>query len=1345
MRGKKTVNFGGENERRRRPFGQQALVWLLCACLMFASLPIGYGGGMALAAQRQEIMGFTELPQDVRVQNVDVGTPLEELSLPEVLEVQLHQEGVASPSEAMQDGSQAAAAIIGQVAWESEPVYDSETEGVYAFTPALPEYYTLAEGVGLPVINVAVRKGELTKGTEKEEGKEQNFAGKKTRDEKESLDKLEEVQGEWQELYAVKATPGCGVVSEDTTWEGDGTLEQGELVVEPNVTLTIHGALTVVGNVTIQGGGTIKRGSGDAKFRVRQDGNLTVKDVTLEGASIDSPNSMIEVVRGQVRLGDGCKIQNCIKTQSSPEGDYTVDGEVRPTKGAGGAALYLQYATAVFDNPVLQNNASTVMGGAVFARNSELTVYGGTYCDNTNTEVYAGSCIYNVVSKVNIYGGRFLRNVANTTNGKGGCILNTPSNGTELHLYGGYFEGNINTNPRGGGAIYHCAYNPAKPDDSTGAILELCGAVQFCGDGVDGSGVDNIYLEMSLKNMVARKIQISNTLSYPVPLYVRASEGYVIAEGTGSYVLQQRDMKRINFTDLGFSGKKWYAVLDKWKNQIYLSETDPNYGYYVYYISNGASGIVVDDNRYEIDSVAKVQPADGLEWEGHTFLGWNTEPDGSGTYYNPGDSLTIEGDTNLYAIFAENTKTYTANFYSGNECGKETKEISLGESENSKTIAALEPKELDGFTFVGWEQDNPSGYAGEIQPGEEVALTKEGTDFYGVYQKLATLSYVAEGAVEVPESEEKLCLANVHEEITYQMPEFTIASAPLRSGHIFQGWNTMPDGSGESIPAESVQKFGQDIVLYAVWEQDEGAVPYQVEHYKQDLEGDGYAKTDTENLMGSKGKEVEALPKEYAGFHLSNAHPDSILSGKLEGDGGLVLKLYYDRDAYTVHFDLNGGYGAKPGAQEIRYGGLLQAVEDPVKAGYSFKGWRLGDNGMDGGLWDFGSPVEENTAVLETTLYAKWADELAPQMGDASFSAERKDFLSWLIKKENLAITVPVLEEGSGMKDAKYTLVPEQGEQETGEAQVTKQHGLPANSMVYGSGAAIIRTLQKEAGTGKYEAAITIDKDFKGKVLLTCTDNAGNVSATKILTAAGGGVVVEDNAPVITFSNTKDRMSDQTVDVDVLVEDSKNGEVSGGIAGISYQIDEEGKVRLPEEDFQGGMVEAYRFTLNLSGEGEHTVQVYAQDNAGNGSAQQMSLTIQKKEERKGQNTAEKEEHDMAGSILENGGFGKPQKPSQPGRPIGGEPRTGGGAQVKVYATAAMVAGFGYLLLYFEGEHGISEERKEEIIYRLIAWAKGGGTIRRYAGLAMIVLFLAYYHSIGKGVDVEWKEVYGKRE
>ena len=298
--------------------------------------------------------------------------------------------------------------------------------------------------------------------------------------------------------------------------------------------------------------------------------------------------------------------------------------------------------------------------------------------------------------------------------------------------------------------------------------------------------------------------------------------------------------------------------------------------------------------------------------------------------------------------------------------------------------------------------------------------------------------------------------------------------------------------------------------------------------------------------------------------------------------------------------------------------------------------------------------------------------------------------------------------------------------------------------MAYGSGASVLRALQGEAESGKYYAAVTIDEDFKGKVLLTCIDNAGNISATKTLTAMGGGVVVEDNAPTITFSNTRDRMADETVDIDVLVEDSKNGEVSGGIAEVGYQIDQEEVVKFPEEDFQGGMVESYRFTLNLSGEGEHTVKVHAEDNAGNGNTQQISLTIQGKEEVDGQNLAEKEEHDMEGAILETGDFGDPGNPSQPGKPIGGEPKTGGGAQVKIYATAAMIAGFGYLLLYFEGEHGISKEKKEEIVYRLIAWAKGGGIVRRYAGLAVIFLFLAYYHSIGKSVDVEWKEVYANR-
>ncbi len=1500
MEERKGSNLSGWKGRRNHSIGRRMLAGLLCVCLMVVSLPIEYGGGKALAAQKMEIVAFEELPQDVKVRQVEMGTPLERLGLPEALKVtcrKMEEAGSISPSEAAAGVSQPEQAVIEEVAWESQPEYSSETEGIYVFTPILPEHYFPAEGLELPKINVAVRGGGMSRGMEREEGEEQNFAGKKAKDEKESLDKLEEVQGEWQELYAAKAAPGCGVISEDATWES-GALANGELIVEPGVTLTLNGVLDISGSVTIRGGGTIERGRSGTKIAVKPGAHLTISGITMEGASISSPYSMIEVKNGEILLDNKCHLKHFIKTNDM-----------------GGAIFIDQGGKAVFDDIIIEYCSAPNYGGAVFARDSEVTIKSGIYRYNKTTSTkyqYGGGCLYNACSQYYIYGGQF---IGNTSVGCGGCIYNIEEEGSNLYLYGGYFEGNVckYKGYEGSGAIFYAAYDPARPGlGNLVTTLDLSGNVKFCGNGVEGSGVDGVYLEINTKKNTARKIQISNTLGYPVTLYLKAEENFVIAEGVkGHIILHERDMKKINFVDVGDSGKKWYAVLDKEKNEVYLSTTDPQYGYYVYYISNGAQGTVVDDGRYQIGDTAQVKPADPLQWEGHTFLEWNTEPDGSGKGYQPGEDLNIEGDTDLYAIFEEREKrTFTANFYSGDGCGKETKSIISDKFETSGKVEAPEPKELEGFTFIGWEEENPSGYTGELKPGQEATLTKEETDFYAVYQKDVTLSYVAEGAGKVPESETKPYFANVHQEIgyqepeftiaqgpqregftfvgwdtdldgngdayaegsvekftedtalyaqysqkkvfaadfysgsagskerlfelveesilsveitapglkemegwepvgwdantdsyagdvspgtalalteplqeyygvykkgvmlsydlngaqgiidpdiqhsranvhgevTYQIPEFTIASTPSRPGYIFQGWNTLPDGGGEDVPVESIQSYGEDTVLYAIWQEDERAVSYQVEHYKQDLEGDGYTKegSDTEGLTGIKGKDVEASPKEYAGFHFNNAHPSNALSGKLEEDGKLVLQVYYDRDVYTVDFDLNGGYGTKPDTQKVRYGGLVKAVEEPKKAGYNFKGWRLEDNGLDGGLWDFASPVEANTDSLETTLYAKWADELAPQMGDASFSTERKDFLNWLIKKENLVITVPVLEEGSGMKRAEYTLVPEQGEEKGGEAQVTEQHGLSSQSMAFGSGAFILRALQREAESGRYEAEFTIDRDFKGKVLLTCMDNAGNISATKTLTAMGGGVVVEDNAPTITFSSTQDRMADETVDIDVLVEDSKNGEVSGGIAEVGCQIDQEEVVKLPEEDFQGGMVESYHFTLNLSGEGKHTVKVQAEDNAGNGNTQQISLTIQGKEEMDGQNLAEKEEHDMEGAILETGDFGDPGNPSQPGKPIGGEPKTGGGAQVKIYATAAMVAGFGYLLLYFEGEHGITEEKKEEIVYRLIAWAKGGGIVRRYAGLAVIFLFLAYYHSIGKNVDVEWKEVYAKR-
>ena len=91
-----------------------------------------------------------------------------------------------------------------------------------------------------------------------------------------------------------------------------------------------------------------------------------------------------------------------------------------------------------------------------------------------------------------------------------------------------------------------------------------------------------------------------------------------------------------------------------------------------------------------------------------------------------------------------------------------------------------------------------------------------------------------------------------------------------------------------------------------------------------------------------------------------------------------------------------------------------------------------------------------------------------------------------------------------------------------------------------------------------------------------------------------------------------------------------------------------------------------------------------------------------------------------------------------------EPKTGDNTPIELSATLAMIAGFGYLLLYFmDRERGMTEERKKELVSCLVTWAKQGGKIRKYMALAAIFVLLVYYHSIGKKICVEWKEVYGE--
>ena len=75
----------------------------------------------------------------------------------------------------------------------------------------------------------------------------------------------------------------------------------------------------------------------------------------------------------------------------------------------------------------------------------------------------------------------------------------------------------------------------------------------------------------------------------------------------------------------------------------------------VIYAPNGGiggltvSGIPVGSN-YTLRSAADIN----MSWPGYSFIGWNTQPDGSGTFYQPGDVVFITQDQTFYAIWQRN-------------------------------------------------------------------------------------------------------------------------------------------------------------------------------------------------------------------------------------------------------------------------------------------------------------------------------------------------------------------------------------------------------------------------------------------------------------------------------------------------------------------------------------------------------------------------------------------------------------------------------------------------------------------------------------------------------------------
>ncbi len=140
-----------------------------------------------------------------------------------------------------------------------------------------------------------------------------------------------------------------------------------------------------------------------------------------------------------------------------------------------------------------------------------------------------------------------------------------------------------------------------------------------------------------------------------------------------------------------------------------------------------------------------------------------------------------------------------------------------------------------------------------------------------------------------------------------------------------------------------------------------------------------------------------------------------------------------------------------------------------------------------------------------------------------------KNLWNWIIGKKSMIIKIPdadITDVHSGIAKVTYTAIPDSGEAQT-------------------------KTIR--AQDSYYE--IALNAEFSGTIKLKAEDRAGNITQVS-LAADDGKVIAQDYAPEIT-TDAETGYYETAPAINVTVTDDKDDTISGGIASVSYRVDDE--------------------------------------------------------------------------------------------------------------------------------------------------------------------------------------------
>ena len=666
-----------------------------------------------------------------------------------------------------------------------------------------------------------------------------------------------------------------------------------------------------------------------------------------------------------------------------------------------GGAVDIQGATSVtLTDEVMTSNQTTGGGGAIHNNGTSTKIVNGTYTDNYSPTSGGAICNSGIMtisySSDGDTSGIFKNNTAGTDGGAISSYVQDIATPT-VTLSGITFEGN---NSKVGGAIYvqkntvlnssNATYKNNTATSEGGAICNK-GVVSIDSGTVTGNTApegaaicQNGTLELSKLATIAtdNDIYLHNNKFVTVPAAL--SNNFVARITPSDYTLG-RTCVRNTYGAKGSALEPKFTLTPNGSYFLYGGDLISNANdadvvisknYTITYDANGGTeGPENQKKKWNVDTViSSKKPIQ----KGYVFEGWNTEADGSGDDYFPGDDYTENEDLTLYAQWMpiKYTVTYDGN---GSTSGSMlTQTFTYGTSYNLAANGFVR----SGYHFTEWNtkaDGSGTSYANKQSVKNLASTNGAKVILYAQWVKdNYTIRFHANGGTG------SMADVTVPYDTSYKLP----ANKFTYQGYTFDKWKTEDGtsvfGNEAAIKYSSSQLKNGVLDLYAQW---------KVNQYALTITGDSGVEKITGSGTYNYGTTANVTYQIKPGYHIKNitgttadGDPNGAWTGHT-GKGGTVndtwtvkscnrtIVVHTEPNTYTVKYDGNGSTGGSTASSSHTYDTAKALTANGyTKTGYTFKGWNTKADGRGTAYADKASVKNLTTTNGGTVmLYAQWA------------------------------------------------------------------------------------------------------------------------------------------------------------------------------------------------------------------------------------------------------------------------------------------------------------------------------------------------------------------------------------